>query len=144
MPKVVDKIVADMGRAIVVYVASWKKDTWINLRLITLDDYRVPKSGPALMSDSGVGIVTPKLRIALVDVSLFHNQEMQRRSILKVGGHTWDIGNRGIEEVGIIDEHECVHVDADDPFVAECQRELEKRYAPIRSVIKAAARQNPA
>ena len=39
--------------------------------------------------------------------------------------------------MAIIDEHKCVHVGADDPFVAKCQRQLEKRYAPIRSVIKA-------
>ena len=88
------------------------------------------------MSDSGFSIVPPNLRIALVDGSLFHDHEMQRRGILKVGGHTWDIGNRGIENAGVIDEYECVHVNADDPFVAECQRQLKKRYAPIRSVIK--------
>ena len=107
------------------------------LHLITLEDYWVPKSGPGLMSYSGISIVTPKLRIALVEGSLFHNQEMGRRNILKVGSRTWDIGNRDIEDVGIIDEHECVHVGADDPFLAGCQRQLERRYAPIRSVIKA-------
>ena len=97
----------------------------------------MPKGSPGLVSDSGIRIAMPKLRIALVDGALFHNQEMERRSILKVGGHTWDIGNRGIEDVGMFDAHECVHVEADDPFVAECQRQLEKRYALIRSVIKA-------
>ena len=138
MPKVVDKVIRDAGQSMVVYVAGWKRDAWMKkLRLTTLKEYRVPKGGPGLMSGSGINIVTPKLRIALVDGSLFHYQEIGQRTILKVGGRTWDIGNRGIEDVGIIDEHECVRIGADDPFVAECQRQLEKRYAPIRSLIKA-------
>ena len=97
------------------------------LRLVTLEEFRVPKSGPGLMSDYGVGIATPKLRIALVDGSLFHSRKMGRRSVLKVDSHTWDIANRGIEDVEIIDEHDCVHVGADNPFMAECQRQLERR-----------------
>ena len=92
------------------------------LRLITLEEYRVPKSGPGLMSDSGISIVTPELRIAFVDGSLLNNQEMGRRSIVKVGGRTWYIGNRGTEDTRIIDEHECVHIGAEASFVAECQR----------------------
>ena len=85
------------------------------LRLITLEEYQVPKNGPGLMSDSGMGIVTPKLRIALVDGSLFHSREVGRRNVLKVGTRTLVIGSRGIEEVGIVDEHECVHVGPQRP-----------------------------
>ena len=107
------------------------------LRLITLSEYRVPKDGPGLMSEEGAAVVMPKLRIALVDGTLFTDRDVGRRNVLKVGAQAWDIGNRGIEDVGIIDEHECVQVDASDPFVAECQRQLERKYAPIRSVIKA-------
>ena len=47
MPKVVDKVICDGGRSIVVYVAGRQKDAWMNqLRLITLSEYRVPKGGP--------------------------------------------------------------------------------------------------
>ena len=138
MPKVVDKVICDGGRSIVVYVAGRQKDAWMKkLRLITLSEYRVPRGGPGLMSEEGAAVVTPKLRIALVDGILFNDRDVGRRNVLKVGAQAWDIGNRGIEDVGIIEEHECVQVDASDPFVAECQRQLERKYAPIRSVIKA-------
>ena len=90
------------------------------LRLITLGEYRVPKGAPGLMSDDGMAVNVSRLRVALVDGTLFNDRDMGRRNVLNVGAHTWDIENRGIEDVGIIDEHECVHVDARDPFVAEC------------------------
>ena len=48
MPKVVDKVICDGGLAIVVYIAGRRKDAWMKmLRLVTLEEYRVPKSGRA-------------------------------------------------------------------------------------------------
>ena len=61
MPKVVDKVISDAGRAIVVYVAGRRKVSSVKkLGLVTLEEYRVPKSSPGLMSDSGVQIATPQ------------------------------------------------------------------------------------
>ena len=97
MPKVIDKLICDGGRSIVVYVAGRQKDSWMKkLRLITLSEYRVPKGAPGLMSDDGVAVDVSKLRMALVDGTLFNGRDLGRRNVLKVGARTWDIGNRGI------------------------------------------------
>ena len=77
MPKVIDKVICDGGRSIVVYVAGRQKDAWMKkLRQITLSEYRVPKRGPGLMSDDGLAVTTPKLRMALVDGTLFNNRDV--------------------------------------------------------------------
>ena len=53
----VDKVICDGGRSIVVYVAGRQKDGWMKkLRLITLSEYRVPKGAPGLMSDDGMAV----------------------------------------------------------------------------------------
>ena len=63
--------------------------------------------------------------------------------MLAVSRQRWDLGNHGVKDFGVVDELEHVCVDGENTIVAEVRRRMEKKFAPIPSVIKAEAMDLP-